>query len=367
MTGVASSATLPARLATFAQVRHDRFVATSIEDLFSDAPAFLEVPESLPRLLMAQRSALRRLLPNTEFPTAPSPTTDALTSLMTFNTRRFLKNNIQFARLSPDQDDALAALYRGFLAAFCQTVDAAGASSTSVADDLPAHLTEHRRNLRRFVSSLGGAAFPLDPRRRPLCRECSAELQIALLGLDQEPIAQPVLDLGCGEGATLVRFLRQRGVAAFGVDAFGPTGESFLIGADWLDLPLGRARWGTVLSHLAFSHHLGHHLLTGDDALAVYAARYRQMLESLRPGGRFVYAPALPWLEQLLPRERFHVERRPLPDPRRAVCPANRDPDPLPFAVARVERLAQSSGRRPNAPEDARPASGRQPDASAAA
>jgi hypothetical protein len=45
-----------------------------------------------------------------------------------------------------------------------------------------------------------------------------------------------------------------------------------------------------------------------------------QLLDALVPGGSFVYAPGLPFVERFLPAERFGVVRRALPGAlRRAV------------------------------------------------
>jgi SAM-dependent methyltransferase len=146
-----------------------------------------------------------------------------------------------------------------------------------------------------------------------ICAEYSPALQLRVLGLDVARIAEPILDLGCGAGAALVRELRRLGKEAYGVDRAVDDGP-FLFGGDWLDFPLGRLRWGTVISHMGFSSHFLHHHLRPGPAAASYARRYMDVLASLRPGGLFVYAPGLPFLEPLLPPERYAVTRRPVED-----------------------------------------------------
>jgi len=169
-------------------------------------------------------------------------------------------------------------------------------------------LARHRVALRRFVAGLG-----LDGTRDgPICHEYGPALQRALLGLDDGRVLPPLLDLGCGEGAGLVRQLRREGVEAFGLDAFAPAGVPFLIRGDWLLAPLGRGCWGTVVSHMAFSHHFLHHHLSGHPLHEAYARRYLAILAALRPGGQFLYTPGLPFFEALLPPERFAVARRPI-------------------------------------------------------
>ncbi|HEY0138512.1 MAG TPA: hypothetical protein VGB85_30720, partial [Nannocystis sp.] len=79
--------------------------------------------------------------------------------------------------------------------------------------------------------------------------------------------------------------------------------------ADWLRHDYGVERWGTIVSHLAFSLHLLHHHLAGRPAAFVYTELYMQILRSLRPGGVFAYAPGLPFLERLLPRGLYQCTR----------------------------------------------------------
>ncbi len=137
--------------------------------------------------------------------------------------------------------------------------------------------------------------------------EYSPELQLRILGLNLGDLTPPVVDLGCGQEARLVRFLRSRGVPALGVDRY--VDPAYGLRMDWLALPIQPNSLGTVLSHLAFSlHFLRLHHLPCDDVY-LYAKKYRSILEGIRLTGTFAYAPGLPFLEELLPRERFSVRR----------------------------------------------------------
>jgi hypothetical protein len=166
-------------------------------------------------------------------------------------------------------------------------------------------LDDERRKLERFATELPGAGL------RTTCAEYSPELQVELLGLSLDDFVEPVLDVGCGEQALLVRWLVERGVEAFGLDRHAHRAR--VIRADWLSFDFGANRFGTVVSHQAFSlHFLRHHLEPGDVARS-YALAYRAILGSLRKNGKFVYAPGLPFLERLLPAS-FVVARSELPD-----------------------------------------------------
>ena len=57
-----------------------------------------------------------------------------------------------------------------------------------------------------------------------VCGGYSPSLQLRVLDLIYERLAEPVLDVGCGRDAPLIRHLRERGVEAFGIDRIAPEG-----------------------------------------------------------------------------------------------------------------------------------------------
>ena len=120
----------------------------------------------------------------------------------------------------------------------------------------------------------------------------------------------------CGAHATLVRRLRDRGLLAYGIDRAAPEND-VAVRADWLSFRFGTGRWGTVVSHLAFSlHFLRYHFGDGPTANALvlaHAEAYMRILRSLRVCGSFAYAPALPFIEGLLPASDFRAEHGSLP------------------------------------------------------
>ena len=146
-----------------------------------------------------------------------------------------------------------------------------------------------------------------------ICAEYSPSLQLRVLGLEAARLAEPVLDLGCGSRAALVRELRALGKEAYGLDC-AVHGDPCALEGDWLDCELGQRRWGTVISHMGFSNHFLRHHLRAGPAAARYAQRYMQVLAALRQGGLFAYAPGLPFFEPLLPPERYAVVRHPVAD-----------------------------------------------------
>jgi SAM-dependent methyltransferase len=179
----------------------------------------------------------------------------------------------------------------------------------------------------------GGAPGPA--LREVVSAEYAPELQLRVLGLDADALPEPILDLGCGPGAALVRALRARGKDAAGIDWLAAPADG-VRRASWLELPLAEGSLGTVISHLGFSlHFLHHHLRPGDEALR-YARRYMEILRALRPGGLFAYAPGLPFVEAHLPATQWRVERTPVAIPR---PPAPAGAPELPWYASRVVRL----------------------------
>ncbi len=219
----------------------------------------------------------------------------------------------QFLTVGSAERDGLAALYEHFLAG----IRAALLSY----DDIPGlavgmerALASHQRNLAGFSHRLVVAhARSAGDGGEAVCGGYSPALQLDILGIDPGALAEPVLDLGCGERGALVRHLRSFGKRAFGVDRLAATGD-FIARADWFDFPLGRLCWGTVISHMGFSNHFLHHHLRANGSPERYARRYMEILDALVPGGSFVYTPGAPFIEEILPRGRWTVVRRSLPE-----------------------------------------------------
>ncbi|EIJ78055.1 methyltransferase type 11 [Bacillus methanolicus PB1] len=162
----------------------------------------------------------------------------------------------------------------------------------------------HYKNLQSFLLDSNGAEIFKKYRTNPnlfevKCEEYTPEFQIKLLNINLETIKEPILDLGCGQQALLVHFLRENGFEAFGVDR-NVDAMNYLYKMNWLESTFISNTWGTIISHMAFSNHFMHHHLRTDGDFEIYARRYMEILKSLKLGGSFIYAPSLPFIEQLL-------------------------------------------------------------------
>ncbi len=148
-----------------------------------------------------------------------------------------------------------------------------------------------------------------------VCAEHAPALQLKVLGLDPETMLEPILDLGCGEEARLVHLLREAGKIATGVDRIATPGP-FVQEADWFEVELAPSTYGTIISHLGFTHHFLHHELRQSEEAFRYARRYMEIVRALIPGGTFAYAPGVPFVEDHLAKARFEITKRPIEAPR---------------------------------------------------
>lgn len=141
-----------------------------------------------------------------------------------------------------------------------------------------------------------------------VCSEYSAKLQIEILQIDVKLLMQPVLDIGCGINGHLVNYLKNQELEVYGIDRFKFT-TSHLLTADWLEYDYGKEKWGTIVSNLGFSNHFNHHNLREDGKYIEYGKAYMNILNSLKVGGCFHYAPDLPFIEKYLVKNQFDLKK----------------------------------------------------------
>ena len=140
------------------------------------------------------------------------------------------------------------------------------------------------------------------------CSEYTPKLQIDILQIDIKHLMQPVLDIGCGINGHFVNYLKNQGIEVYGIDRFKFL-TSNLITTDWLEYDYGNEKWGTVVSNLGFSNHFNHHNLRDDGNYIEYGKTYMNILNSLKIGGCFHYAPDLPFIEKYLDNNQFNLRK----------------------------------------------------------
>ena len=209
----------------------------------------------------------------------------------------------QYLRVDPDKVGELEDIYRQSWQKMLETGDIQGTLRAF-----------HYPKLSRWVKALYPDQF-LEPLKftpnigTVVCEEYSAQFQIDILGIDPEHIREPVMDIGCGREGRLVRYLRSLGVEAYGFDRSLALQESYLQKKDWFDYPFEADTWGTIISNMAFTNHL-HFAYRHDRAqFEQYLLKTREIITSLVDGGRFYYAPGLPFIERLLDPVHYHLDR----------------------------------------------------------
>jgi hypothetical protein len=138
------------------------------------------------------------------------------------------------------------------------------------------------------------------------CSEYSYHLQMDIFRMDVERLMSPVLDIGCGKQGNLVHYLNSKGIEVYGIDRY-KFDSGILQTSDWLEYDYGIKKWGTIISNLGFSNHFIHHNLRKDGNYIEYGKTFMNILNSLKVGGCFHYAPDLPFIEIYLDKNKFNV------------------------------------------------------------
>jgi hypothetical protein len=281
---------------------------TRLSDILEAAPHLRTLSPALEHAARARRAALVSEWTGDPFALG------ALAEKLAGGARDFLHREHQFLQVDERHEQALAESYRALLSDALRSL-ASDAAWPRVADELRAHLASHEDRVRALVALLlaecGSPAPGESGAAQPVCEEYSPELQLRVLGARAEELLAPLLDLGCGASAALVHHLRRfaRG-PVLGLDRSVPRAEG-LLRASWFDVSLPPRTWRTVLAHHSFSLHFQHAHVHSASRARRFAEKYREILHSLVPGGRFLYAPALPFVESVLPSE-FRAAVRPI-------------------------------------------------------
>lgn len=177
-------------------------------------------------------------------------------------------------------------------------------------------LQEHYRCLRLFLVQTNPQIILTDSFETPatFCSEYSALFQSDILQLDVRSIKEPVLDIGCGENSRLTQYLYDVGFKVIGIDRLANLKHAYALRQDWFDFPYGVEKWGTIISHMAFSNHFRFHHFRDNPEATQYALLYKNILSSLQPGGQFVYTPDLPFIEEHLDTKLYIIEHYPVLD-----------------------------------------------------
>lgn len=279
-------------------------------DVYQVNNDFLRLEQENLDFLFNNRAAVIRLLDD------PDQSIN-LVNVFIANSLEFTYNNNQFIHLDDDEHQRLFRIYLVYIQGM-RTLLAENSDFDTFQNNFSILVKDHFKDLsgnisRFFDRETGWQIQENIILKQVICGEYSPQFQMNLLGLDEKTLAEPVLDLGCGKTGTLVKHLRTLGFKAIGVDRIVEANPS-LKSADWFDLDLKPDTWGTIISHIAFSNHFLFHHRYKKGKPDAYARLYMRILQSLKSGGKFIYSPGLPFIEQYLPVDRFIVTSRKYPD-----------------------------------------------------
>jgi len=205
----------------------------------------------------------------------------------------------QYLNFNDTHKRKLEKIYQDFFERICTI-----ATHGEITKEIDQLFDLHYRNLQSFLLESNGSEIFKKYKESPNiiyveCAEYSPSFQLGLFGIDLLTIEEPVLDLGCGVHASLVQFLRKKGIEAYGMDR-SVSSNRYTYRMNWLESTFCPKTWGTVISHMAFSNHFTHHHIKADGDYERYARKYMEILYSLKIGGSFYYAPGLPFIEKVL-------------------------------------------------------------------
>lgn len=231
-------------------------------------------------------------------------------------TLRYTYSRNQFLNFPETYLSLLTQVYQALFAHLQECLRTA-ASFKALSAEYREVVQQHHARLRALFGAYCQAMHPAAFAEHPFlesvcCGEYSAPLQFHLLGVAPESLREPILDLGCGSRGEVVIYLRQRGHQAIGLDRMAPDSPGF-IRADWLGFEFQEQAWGMILAHQSFSTHFLHSHLHAPRFAERCAKTYLAILNSLRPGGSFCYAPGLPFFEpHIHALSRYRVEQMPI-------------------------------------------------------
>ncbi|WP_028975404.1 hypothetical protein [Spirochaeta cellobiosiphila] len=128
----------------------------------------------------------------------------------------------------------------------------------------------------------------------------SGEFQLSQFDLELSELNFPLLDIGCGEDAGFVEYLRKHNKEAYGIDHLITRPGSYLWEEHWLDFDYGKDKWSTIWAHMSYTNHMNYHKSHNSPLWSGYAKCFKNILDSLIVGGRFCYCPSVPMMEEYL-------------------------------------------------------------------
>ncbi|WP_320128786.1 hypothetical protein [uncultured Sphaerochaeta sp.] len=221
-------------------------------------------------------------------------------SLYNYFVLECVQNN-QYVSLSNETIDAVNSIYRNLI----KNLRGVAVSSSTSMDNLEIIVQNHRK---RLIAALQHNTYTENQEQIFIpCSEYSGSFQSQLLRLDELVLKEPILDVGCGKKHQLLTFLQEKGHAnLYGIDQY-VSDDTRISCCNWFDYHFLPTTWGTIIAHMSFSNHFRRSLINQDATLTLYTEKYQEILNSLLPGGCFIYSPSVKTIEQTLDEASYSV------------------------------------------------------------
>ncbi len=320
---------LYSKLASLVVRRYQANARKSMLDVYQINQDFIRLEKDNLAFMYTNRSGVISILDNPDY-------SFDLAREFVKSSLEFTYNNNQYIHLNNEEQQHLLSLYHSYLQGM-KTVLASSKNYSDFENDFSNLVKDHFKDLSNNISRFfdRGTGWQIQENiilKQVVCSEYSPDFQLGLLGLRSEDLVEPVLDLGCGKNGTLVKYLRQVGIKALGVDRIVEADPS-LREADWFNINFQPECWGTILSHMAFSNHFAFHHRYKNGKPRQYARMYMDILRSLKTGGSFIYSPGLPFIEQYLPAEQFSIQKQVISSSKKVLEESISNPDRQPDVV----------------------------------
>lgn len=174
-------------------------------------------------------------------------------------------------------------------------------------------ILNHHKRLSKWISQLYPSDFrevlrTKDQIGNVVNAQYSIDFQMKVLGLELDNLIEPIIDIGCGSQANLVRHICKQKNDVLGIDRMIDYKSDHTKEVDWLEFQFQPCFYGTVIANMSFTNHIVYHMQNKTPYIQAYLSKYKEILASLKKGGLFVYAPSLPVIEEMLDNTKYSIE-----------------------------------------------------------
>lgn len=163
------------------------------------------------------------------------------------------------------------------------------------------HFTKVRNFINKFTSKI-------EEEKEESTSKYSPEFILEILDVKDSELKGKSLDLGCGKKGELVEYLAAKGMDSYGMDMECEDTDR-LEQEDWLVKDYPEKEYDLITANLTFTKYFNeaNSEEQNDQECFEYAQAYMKILNSLKVGGKWHYVPAVTFIEELLPEDKFEV------------------------------------------------------------